>query len=190
MTAYLRSMFLLRGIKNKLNQYDPRVWYLFITRVFNALGFSIILPFLSLHLHQDMNVSMSIIGSIFLVSALARASSQYFTGEISDRWGRRGALLIGAIGRIVIFAFLGLVVYCNWSFLLLGLGIVVSYVFGGMFFTSADAMIADIVLETDRVEAYALQRVAIHLGWAIGPVMAGLLAQLPFLLCYFLFMLI
>ena len=141
-------MFFPLQLKNKINQYDPRVWYLFITRVFNALGFSIIIPFLSLHLHQEMNVSMSIIGSIFLFSALARASSQYITGEISDRWGRKGALLIGAIGRVIIFTFLGLVVYYNWSFLALGFGIVLSYVFGGMFFTSADAMIADIIFET------------------------------------------
>jgi MFS family permease len=179
-------MLLPIQLKNKINQYDPRVWYLFITRIFNALGFSIIIPFLSLHLHQEMDVSMSIIGSIFLVSALARASSQYITGEISDRWGRKGALLIGAIGRVSIFTFLGFVVLYNWSFLALGFGIVLSYVFGGMFFTSADAMIADIVLETDQVEAYALQRVAIHLGWAIGPAMAGFLAQVPFHFLFFM----
>jgi len=179
-------MFLPLQLKNKINQYDPRVWYLFVTRVFNALGFSIVLPFLSIHLYLEMHISMSLIGSIFLVSATARAVSQYLGGEISDRWGRRNVLIVGALGRVAIFAFLGCVVFYNWGFLLLGLGIVLSYIFGGMFFTAADTLIADIVSSKDRVEVYAIQRVAIHLGWTIGPAAAGLLSMLPFYSLFFI----
>ncbi len=166
--------------------YDSRVWYLFVTRIFNALGFSVVLPFLSVYMHQEMNTSMSIIGSIFLISATGRASSQYLSGEIVDLWGRRGLLIIGAVGRVMVFVFLGFVVFYNFSFVWIGLGIVISYVFGGMFFTAADTMVSDIVVTDSRVEVYALQRIGINLGWAIGPAAAGLLAHLPFYSLFFI----
>ena len=166
--------------------YDSRVWYLFVTRIFNALGFSVVLPFLSVYMHREMNTSMSIIGSIFLISATGRASSQYLSGEIVDLWGRRGLLIIGAVGRVMVFVFLGFVVFYNFSFVWIGLGIVISYVCGGMFFTAVDTMVSDIVVTDSRVEVYALQRIGINLGWAIGPAAAGLLAHLPFYSLFFI----
>ena len=177
-------MQLLDRLKKKIRQYDPRVWYLFIARVFNATGFGIVLPFLSIYLYQEMGVPMSIVGAIFLFAAVTRAVFQYIGGHLTDRYGRRAILLVGSSGRAVMFFMLAAVVYFGANFWWIALGVVGSYGFGAMFFPAADAMVADVAPSEDRVEVYAIQRIGVNLGWAIGPALGGILSQLPFYLLF------
>ena len=176
----------LRQLRTKIRYYDPRVWYLFIARVFNATGFGIVLPFLSIYLYQEKGVPMSIVGAIFLFAAVTRAVFQYIGGQLTDRHGRRAIMLVGSSGRAVMFFLLALVVYWGTNFWWIAVGVVGSYGFGAMFFPAADAMVADVVSSHDRVEVYAIQRIGVNLGWAIGPALGGLLSHLPFYLLFVL----
>jgi len=177
-------MELVHNIRAKILYYDPRVWYLFVARVINATGFAIVLPFLSIYLNLEMGVPMSVVGAIFLFAAVSRALFQYIGGELSDRWGRKTIMLIGSAGRAITFFLLGWVVYLGGNYLLIGIGVMSSYGFGAMFFPAADAMVADVAGSADRVEVYAIQRIGVNLGWAVGPAIGGLLSYLPFYLLF------
>jgi hypothetical protein len=71
-------------INDKFYYYDRRVWYLVFTRIINALGFSIVLPFISVYLFSEKNVPMTVIGSIFLGVAFIRAAMQIAGGSFAD----------------------------------------------------------------------------------------------------------
>ncbi len=179
-------MLLWQKIQRKFYCYDIRVWYLILAQVSNSLGFSVVLPFLSIYLYQDLQVPMSLVGLVFLFSAISRSFFQYVGGFLSDRWGRKHILLLGSLGRSLAFIFLGAAVYTRAGLFWFGLGIVISYIFGAIFFPAADAMVADIVRGEDRIEVYSLQRIGVNLGWAIGPAAGGFLTRLPFYLLFFI----
>ena len=179
--------FLLSKWKQKrenFTHFDRRVWYLVIIRVINALGFSLILPFISIYLYSEKGVPMTIVGSFFLIAALARAGTQLMGGGFSDKMGRRKVMLFAAMGRTLTFLFLAAAIYYQLPILVIGIFVILSYGFGAMFMPAADALISDVVRQKDRVKAYAYQRMGLNLGWAIGPAIGGYLASASFHLLF------
>jgi len=171
-------------IYDKFNYYDKRIWFLLSIRVINALGFSIILPFISVYLFSEKNVPMTLIGSIFLGVAIIRATMQLVGGSFADRFSRRQIMLIAGIGRTIAFLLLAFAILGDLPFYAVGISILLAYGFGSMFMPAADAMISDVVLPKDRIEAYGLQRMGFNLGWAIGPAIGGYLASLSYHLIF------
>ena len=104
---------------------------------------------------------MTVIGSIFLGIAVARAGMQILGGSLADRFNRRQILLISGIGRVLSFALLALAILGDFPFYVIFISILLAYGFGSMFMPAASAMISDIVLPgasfmevTDLYKAY------------------------------------
>ena len=182
MNEYMNGKW--QKINDKFYYYDRRVWYILITRVINALGFSIVLPFISVYLFSEKNVPMTVIGSIFLGVAVIRAVMQMVGGSFSDRFSRRQIMLIAAVGRTLAFLVLAITILANLPLIFIGVAILLAYGFGSMFMPAADAMISDVVLAKDRIEAYGFQRMGFNFGWAIGPAIGGYLASVSFHLIF------
>lgn len=51
---------------------DRRVWLLCSGRIISTTGFSIVLPFLAIHLNRDLALSMGEVGMVFLVMAVIK----------------------------------------------------------------------------------------------------------------------
>jgi len=171
-------------IIDKFYYYDRRVWFLVFTRVINALGFSIVLPYISVYLFSEKNVPMTIIGSIFLSVAFIRAAMQMLGGSFADRFSRRQIMLIAAVGRTLAFLLLALTILANLPLFFIGIAILLAFGFGSMFMPAADAMISDVVSAKDRIEAYGFQRMGFNIGWAIGPAIGGYVASLSYHLVF------
>ncbi len=171
-------------INHKFAYFDKRVWYLVAIRVINALGFSVILPFISVYLYSEQGVPMTIVGSIFLGAAIVRAITQLMGGAFSDRLGRRKIMIIAALGRAASFFLLAASIYWHFPIYVMGIFILMSYGFGAMFMPAADALISDVVHPKDRVEAYSYQRIGLNFGWAIGPAIGGYLASVSYHLLF------
>ncbi len=168
-----------------IKKYDRRIWYLFLARVFTSMGFGIVIPFLSIYLYSELGVPMKVVGTVFLLAALTRATTQLFGGELSDRYGRRLIMLWSMGGRTVTFLFLSLAILFNHHLIFIALAVMLTYGFGAMFMPAADAMIADLVPETDRIEAYGIQRIGLNTGWAAGPAIGGFLSSLSYFWLFF-----
>ena len=54
-----------------LTGFDRRIWILAAGRVISATGYSIVMPFLAIHLNSDMGISMVQVGLIYVVMAVA-----------------------------------------------------------------------------------------------------------------------
>ena len=173
-----------KQINHKFKYFDKRVWYLVAIRVINALGFSIILPFISIYLYSEQGVPMTIVGSLFLGAALVRAMTQLLGGGISDRTGRRKVMIVAGIGRTLAFLLMAAAIYWDFPIYIIGVFIILSYGFGAMFMPAADALISDVVNPKDRVEAYGYQRIGLNIGWTIGPAIGGYLASISYHLLF------
>ncbi|MGD2065375.1 MAG: MFS transporter, partial [Dehalococcoidia bacterium] len=92
------------SLRNIYHRFGPELWLVTVTQFFIAIGFSICIPFLSLHLYEDRGLSMTLVGTIILAAGLCSAASQALGGALSDRFGRRPVLLIGTLASVFLFS--------------------------------------------------------------------------------------
>jgi MFS family permease len=163
-------------LNNYLSQFDRRVWALFVGRIISATGFSIVIPFLSIYFNQDLGIPATTIGAVFLVSTGFGALGQIIGGEVADRVGRRKIMILAMASRAMIFVGISVVIYYSNDFLFIAALVVCSSFVGSLFEPASNAMVADVVAPSKRLEAYGLLRIGQNIGWTLGPLLGGLLA--------------
>jgi|GEM_PF-3270276 len=146
-----------------------------IIRIVAALGFAIFHPFLGIYLHEELNVSMTNVGLMLMITGIIGILSGPFGGSLSDRVGRKKLLALIYVIRAITFFGLAALVWYNQPFLFFILLWVVGAIMGSASHPILDAMIADIVPEKLRPEAYGIMKAGVNVGWAIGPSIGGLL---------------
>lgn len=165
---------------NIANRYDRRFWHLLLVQLIVAIGFGAAMPFVSLYLHTQLDVSMTIVGTIMLVTALVATVGRLAGGEIADRVGRRPLLLVGMSARVGVFALMAVAIYLRWSVWAVGSIFLLIRFVGATIRPGLTAMVADVVPTENRVEAYALFRIGANAGWAIGPAIGGFLVSVSY----------
>jgi len=176
MLGWLDSVFPRRVLFQK----DRRLLHLFLGRVLGSTGFSIVIPFLSLYLHGERGVPMSVVGAMFFFAALAGAVGQVVGGELTDRLGRKIVIVGSQLVRAATFLGLGAAVLLHAPVVWFGFLTSLSAFSGRAFEPPSGAMVADIAQGSARAEYYAVLRIGGNLGWAIGPAMGGFLAALSY----------
>jgi MFS family permease len=169
------------SLRNVFHRFGPELWLVTATQFFIAMGFSICIPFLSLYLFQDRDLSMTMVGTILLAAGLCSAASQAIGGALSDRFGRRPILLIGT--AVSVFMFSGLAALIGISAPVWAIAVV--YIASRLILTTTrpviQAMVADFTPKEKLTEAYGILRIGANLGWAAGPAIGGfLLTFLPY----------
>jgi len=160
--------------------YDRRVWILFVGRMVGAAGFSVVMPFLAIYLHDKIGVPMSYVGLIFLASSATGAVGQVLGGEIADKFGRKNVMALAQGTRAMIFVIISVVIATQMDFILIAVLIICSSLVGNIFEPASNAMIADVVGPGKRLEAYSLLRIGVNIGWALGPLVGGFLAAVSY----------
>ncbi|MEW5941704.1 MAG: MFS transporter [Chloroflexota bacterium] len=150
----------------------PRAyWFLFLGTFVNRLG-GFVLPFLTFYLTSERGVSASLAALVVSTYGAGSFVSQLTGGELTDRLGRRPVMLISFLAAPIAMVALGfardLAVISAVSFFL---GFLTE-----MYRPAVSAAVADLVPTEDRTRAYGYIYWAINLGFAIAPVLAGLLA--------------
>jgi MFS family permease len=160
--------------------FDRRVWILFYGRIVQATGFSMALPFVALYLNGQLGVSMTEVGLVLLVSSAIGATGNIVGGEIADKFGRKRIMGLALGGRAVMMVLIAAVIAYVSGYLIIAVMITISSFMGSMFEPASNAMVADIVPSGRRLDAYGLLRIGANLGWALGPMIGGLLAMFSF----------
>jgi MFS family permease len=158
----------------------PRAyWFLWAGALVNRLG-SFIVPFLSIYLTQQRGFSPVEAGMVVSVWGAGSLGAGPVGGLISDRFGRRHALILSLSMGAMAMLTLGLaratphIVAATFA-----LGF-----FGEMYRPSVSAAIGDLVPPSDRTRAYGFLYWAINLGFAIAPVVASLMVGRGFTLLF------
>ena len=167
--------------RNVFHRFEPELWVITVIQFFTVIGFSICMPFLSLYLYQDRGLSMTMVGTILLAAGLCSAVSQALGGALSDRFGRRPILLIGALVSVLSFSVLAALIGISapvWA-------IAIVYTASRSILTTTrpviSAMVADFTSKEKLTEAYGILRIGANMGWAAGPAIGGFLATfLPY----------
>jgi MFS family permease len=137
----------------------------------DMLGFGMVLPimpFYALKLHASPEMIGAIIASFSVVQLLVAP----IWGRVSDRYGRRPALLAGLLASAFAFAIFGL---ANAVWLLFASRIIQGA--GGGTTGVAQAYVADTVAPGDRARALGWLSSATAVGLIIGPVLGSFSAH-------------
>ena len=164
MRSYLRS----------LDPQLPRdVYVLEAGALVNAFGNGVVLPFLLIYLHNVRGIPFGLAGLAAAVQSAAALGSGFLAGTLSDRVGPKRVLL-GALAVMTVAFALMPTIRVAWHafaiYTLWGLG-------SGSFWPAQSALLAGLTPAPRRAPAYALQRLAMNVGVALGGVAAGLLAS-------------
>ncbi len=137
----------------------------------DMIGFAIVLPLLPFYA-LDFKATPVEIGWLMAAFSIAQLMASPFWGRVSDRYGRRPALLIGLTASAVAYTVFGL---AN-SLWMLFLSRLVQGAGGGTTGV-AHAYVADTMRPADRARALGWLSAATSAGIAIGPILGSLSAS-------------
>lgn len=153
-------------------------WFLFYGSLVNRVG-GVVSGFLVLYLTAT-GIPLDQIGLVLAAKGVGALISQPVGGMLTDRVGRRFTLVLGLLSSAACLTFLGAA---------RGLPLLITAAFlhgvvADMFRPAAAALIADVVDRPLLTKAYGLQFWAINLGFSVGSVMAGYLAEAGYWLLF------
>jgi MFS family permease len=155
------------------SRFDRRVWLLLFAMLAFRFGHGLYFPFSSIYFHNVLGIPLSLVGVGLAVFAGAGVLSGLVAGPLTDRYGRKPVMLAALAGSSASF----------FAFSLVGgftgyLVVSAAHGFVGwsMFEASRNAMVADVTPPGMRSRAYGLVRVGGNVGWALGPMVAGLVS--------------
>ncbi|HET7566781.1 MAG TPA: MFS transporter [Gaiellaceae bacterium] len=167
----------MRPFRAYLRSLDPRlsreVYVLQTGALLNAFGNGVVLPFLIIYLHNVRGISLGLAGLAAATQSATALASGFFAGSLSDRVGPRRVLVGALVVMTVAFGLMPLI-RVPWHafalYVLWGAG-------SGSFWPAQSALLAGMTPPGRRSGAYALQRLAMNAGVALGGVVAGLIAS-------------
>ena len=160
---------------------NPKLMTLFFTMIVVMLGFGIIIPIMPFYVER-FGVGGTGLGLIMALFSIMQFLFSPFWGSLSDRYGRKKIMLIGALGNGLSMVFMGLAP-TYWLLLTArGLGGILS----AATMPTAMAYIGDSTDERGRSGGMGLIGAAMGVGMVIGPGLGGWLSDISLSLPFFL----
>ena len=154
---------------------DRRVWQMAFARAVNTMGLSLVMSFLGIYVVEGRGYPAWVYGVICLCANLGQSVSNAWAGNLSDRIGRRPLITGALFVRSGFIALLGTQIGLDAPIWTIAVNIVISSMLRGCFEPVAYALVADVVTDEQRINAFGLQRMGTNLGWAVGPALGGML---------------
>lgn len=166
--------------RNAFSGLSKSTWLLSLVMLINRSG-TMVVPFMTLYLTSSkMGYSIGQAGFVFGLFGFGAFSGAYFGGKLTDRIGFYPVQLITLIGGGILFFILSQMksfpLICLFTYFL-------SFV-NEAFRPANSTAIASYSKEENRTRSYALNRLAINIGWAVGSGMGGLLAKINYELLF------
>ena len=151
------------------------VWLLIIGMLVNVTGNSFLWPLNTIYLHDDLGKSLSVAGLVLMANAGAGIIGNLLGGYLFDKIGGYKSIMLGI--TITIIGLTGLTIWHGWPHYVWFLTIMGFS--GGIVFPSMYAMVGTAWPEGGR-KAFNAIYLAQNLGVAIGPAVAGVIADYSF----------
>jgi multidrug resistance protein len=145
---------------------------LFLTMFLVMLGFGIVIPHLAYYANE-LGASSTQIGLLIAIYSAMQFIFAPMWGRLSDRRGRKPAILIGLIGNAGALALFGASKSLEWLFMARGL----SGVLSAAVLPTVMAYVADITTEEQRGQGMGLMGAAMGLGFIFGPAIGGVMGD-------------
>lgn len=166
------------SIRTDIKELPPAVWVLFFGTLVNRFG-TFVLVFLVLYVKQhgytiaQAGLTLSAYGIGGMAAALAG-------GYMADRLGRRNTIVFSMLSGAITLLLLS---RADSLQAIVALTVAAGFT-AESYRPAAAALLTDLTRPAQRLTAFAVYRIAINLGAAVGPAVGGLLAERSFTLLF------
>ncbi len=170
----------LKTYRNAYSGLSRETWLLSLIMLINRSG-TMVIPFMTLYLTSpEMGYSVKQAGLVFGLFGAGAFCGAWFGGKLTDKTGFYRVQILTLAGGGILFFVLGQMktfpLICTFTYLL-------SFV-NEAFRPANSTAIAFYCKEENRTRSYALNRLAINLGWALGSGIGGLIAHIDYELLF------
>ncbi len=155
---------------NNFRGFSREIWILTLITFINRAG-TMVLPFLSKYLKEDLGFSYSQVGWIMVSFGCGSMLGSWLGGKLSDKIGFYRIMIFSLLVSGIGFFILQTITSYHGLLLAIFLIMAVADMFRPAMFVSLGAY----AKPENRTRALTLVRLAVNLGFAAGPAMAGLL---------------
>ena len=150
--------------------FSREIWILTLITFINRAG-TMVLPFLSKYLHEDLHFSLSQVGTIMVFFGFGSMLGSWLGGKLSDTIGFYKIMIFSLLVSGLMFFGLRYIT----SFHGLCIAIFILMTIADMFRPAMFVSIGAYAKPENRTRALTLVRLAINLGFAAGPALGGLI---------------
>lgn len=165
-------MILNMSVLQEYRSLPGPIWAMAAARMVNAMG-SFVYPFLTLLLTDKLKFDEGNAGRILMIATVMFVPGSLIGGWLADRVGRKRLLITAqVIGALC----LGLVGFMPFTSLIIW-PILIQNFFFGLMMPASSAITYDLTGPENRKTAFSLLYLAMNLGFAVGPFLAGYLYE-------------
>ena len=166
---------ILQLYKNAFSGLSRPAWMLSVVMLINRSG-TMVLPFLSIYLTKSLGFSLEQSGVILSCFGIGSMAGAFLGGWLTDKFGHFYIQVLSLVLGGILFIILSTVE----GYYQLALGILILSTIAESF-RPANASSVSFYAKPENVSrAFSLNRMAINLGFSVGPALGGLLAAISF----------
>ncbi|HKO78509.1 MAG TPA: MFS transporter [Flavobacterium sp.] len=155
---------------NNFKGFTREVWILALITFINRAG-TMVLPFLSKYLKEDLNFTYGEVGWIMVAFGLGSMLGSWIGGKLSDKIGFYKIMIFSLFTSGILFILLQYIT----TFWGLCFGMFVIMAISDMFRPAMFVSLSVYAKPENRVRALSLIRLAVNLGFTAGPALGGLI---------------
>ncbi|MGB4323097.1 MAG: MFS transporter, partial [Anaerolineaceae bacterium] len=153
-----------------LRKYPSQFWLMLVGLIISSTGTTMVWPFLTIYASEKLSMPMAAVTSLMSFNSLAGLTASILAGSLVDRFGRKSVMAVGLFGAAL--AYFGYIhAHLYWHFVAL---MIASGLFSPLYRLGSDAILADILSPTDRIQGYSIFRMGRNIGVALGPIIGGI----------------
>ena len=168
----------LQLYRNAYSGLSRQMWWLALVMFINRSG-TMVIPFLTVYL-TSKGYTLAQAGYVMAAFGLGSILGGYLGGRLTDAFGYFHVQVLSLLLNGILFIILGQM-HTLWQFMIC---IFILSSLGESFRPANSAAVAAYSNETNRTRCYSLNRLAINMGWAIGPAIGGMLASVNYHLLF------
>ncbi|MFJ4283455.1 MDR family MFS transporter [Streptomyces massasporeus] len=158
------------GLRAALSTLDGPPRFLLLSSFLIPLGSFMVLPFMSVFLHERLGMGLGTVGIVLAVASLVQFSGGIVGGALADRIGLRRTMLWALIIRTA--GFVGLLLALRWPPLAVG-ALVLTCCGAALYLPANKAYLVHGVDDERRPAFLSAGNAALNAGMAVGPLIAG-----------------
>lgn len=163
-----------------ISQISSQIYYITFARLLLAFGYTMSYVYIPVYLFEVKKLSPSYVGMISGISTFLGLISWFFANYLSNLLGIRKLILISFGLRTIVFFLSGIVIYLDLSYYSLIPLLFLNSFLLGLSVSPMESYILQHTSEENRNIAFSIHRTGMNIGFSLGPLVGGFLAEYNF----------